>query len=114
MRGIDESGTRNGVIPAANAALIPWSESSITTHSPGSRPSRAAASRKMSGAGLPCTISSPPAMTSKASTTPARLSWAMMPERELELPTASGTRSPRAQASRSRRPGLTVTGSARA
>ena len=51
-------GTRTTVIPAARAARTPLSESSTTRQSAGSAPSRRAASRYTSGAGLPCATSS--------------------------------------------------------
>ncbi len=45
-------------MPADRAACTPAVESSITTHAPGAAPSRSAALRKMSGAGLPRATSS--------------------------------------------------------
>ena len=63
--GTSRSGTMIGVMPAASAPRTPGSESSSTTHAFASTSSRAAASAKMSGAGLPRTISSPPTSTAK-------------------------------------------------
>jgi hypothetical protein len=111
-RGTDESGTRIGIIPAAAAAVMPLSESSRTTHARGSQPRRRAASRKMSGAGLPCSTSSPPTEASTASSAPASRSREATLTRVLELATATGTCSPFAQSSSSNKPFLTTTGSA--
>src|SRR5574338_505170 len=53
-------------MPAAAAASMPCSESSITTQRAGATRSRWAASRKRSGAGLPCATSWSQTTTSKA------------------------------------------------
>jgi hypothetical protein len=111
-RGTDESGTRIGIIPAAAAAVMPLSESSRTTHARGSQPRRRAASRKMSGAGLPCSTSSPPTVAVTASSAPASRSREPTLARVLELATATGMCSRFAQPSSSNRPFLATTGSA--
>ena len=59
------SGTMIGVMPAASAARTPGSESSSTRQCRRAAPSRYAAARKMSGAGLPCATSSPPTSAAK-------------------------------------------------
>ena len=57
---------------------------------PGATPSRSAASRKMSGAGLPRSTSSPVTTTSNTLVQPSRSSITSMPSREPELASASG------------------------
>ena len=88
------SGTMIGVMPAASAPRTPGSESSSTTQCGGaSRRAARAASRKMSGAGLPRATSSPPTSAAKrgserrcARASPARAS------RRVDVATALGMR----------------------
>ena len=67
--------TRSGIItgwhPAACAARMPVSASSKTRQTEGLRPSFDAASRKMSGAGLPRSTSFPVTIASKVPARPA-------------------------------------------
>ena len=60
-------------MPAASADFTPAGESSIATQAAGATPRRCAASRKMSGAGLPRSMSSPLIATSKAPTQAAAI-----------------------------------------
>src|SRR6185503_7377584 len=85
-------------IPAARPACTPGGLSSITTHADGSTPSREAARRNMSGAGLPCSTSSPATITSNASSRPARPSVRCSRSRGDDDATATGT--PRARSER--------------
>src|SRR5262249_53497863 len=65
IEGCSMSGTMIGVMPAATAPRTPASESSMTTQSVASMHSRFAVSMKISGAGLPRAISSPPTSAAK-------------------------------------------------
>lgn len=65
LEGATRSGTMITRMPAAAAAATPGSESSRTTHAAGRASSLRAVARKMSGAGLPQSTSSPAVMTGK-------------------------------------------------
>ena len=70
IEGVIISGTIIGIVPAANADLIPFSESSMTYELDGGHPSSAHARTKISGAGLLCLIISPPIITEKKESKP--------------------------------------------
>lgn len=85
-------------MPAARAARTPRSESSTTTHACGATPSRLAASRNTSGAGLPRATSTPDTIVANSSRTPSVASVVSMMRGADDDATAS--RTPRAASAR--------------
>ena len=96
-------------MPAAWAAWMPASLSSRTRQSAGAAWAFSAAFRKISGQGLPRSISVPKTMSSKYCTTPSRVSTSTARSRTLEVASTTATPSVFSQDSRAAAPGLSCT-----
>ena len=96
-------------MPAPRAARTPRSESSTTTHASGATPSRLAASRNTSGAGLPRATSTPDTVVWNSGRTPSAMS--VMSITAGDDDDATARRTPRAASARgtSGTPGIGVT-----